>query len=241
MRARVNKDGLCEIKIVANGRSPAERLARNSVHEVWIRKYILAHPKRLGFAKVDGPHKTGPDFRVQTRGKWYLAEAEIDWKRYMHHRHHKDPRFAEVRFLIVLSESKPSPREAAALPPEILPIDREHFGGWFAKASAAYWREHQPGEKLTARVNLIAGAMQEHWLSLCPDSDRPMATCPECNSCPYFGDGTAGEALGFFQRLATDYALAHCARPGAERGDEIDLAKVREGELRRIVEAHGPF
>ena len=241
VRARIGNDGLCEINIVANGRSPAERLARNDVHEIWVHKYIVAHPKRLGFAKVEGPHDTGPDFRVQKRAKWYLAEAEIDWKRYIHHKHHNDPRFAEVRFLIVLSDSKPSAREAAALPPEILPIDREHFGPWFAKASTEYGREHQPGEKLTARVNLIAGAMQEHWLTLCPDRDREMATCPDCNSCPYFGNGMAGEAAVLFQRLATDYAIAHCARQDAEAGNEFDLSRVREVDLRRIVETHGPF
>jgi hypothetical protein len=241
VRSRVNNDGLCEIKIIANGRSPAERLARNAVHEIWVQKYIVAHPKRLGFAKVDGPHDTGPDFRVQHRGKWHLAEAEVDWKRYLRHKHNNNPAFAAVRFLIVLSESMPSPRELAALPPKIVRINRAHFGEWFAKASTDYGREHQPGEKLTARVHLIAGAMQEHWIRLCPDADRQMATCPDCNSCPYFGNSTTGQALGFFQRLATDYAVAQCARPDAEPGKEFDLGKVSEAELRRIVEARGPF
>lgn len=240
IRARVNDEGLFELETIVGGRSPAERLARNDVYEVLVHKYIVAHHKRLGFTKIEGPRNVGPDFRVQHRGNWHLAEAEIDWKRYLHHKHHKSPAFATVRFLIVLSESMPSPRESAALP-KIVRIDRAHFGKCYANACADYARKHQRGEKLTARVNLIAGAMQEHWVKICPDAGRQIATCPDCNSCPYFGDGNAGEAVGVFQRLAIDFAFAHCVRPNGAPGNEIDLAKVREAELRRRVESSGLF
>jgi hypothetical protein len=240
VRAHVNDEGLSELGIIGGGRSPPERLVRNDVYEVWMHKYIIAHHKRLGFRKVEGPRNVGPDFRVQHRGKWHLAEAEIDWRRYLHHTHHTSPAFAAVRFLIVLSESMPSARDSVALP-KIVGIDRAHFGEWYARACGEYARKHQPGEKLTARVNLIAGAMQEHWVRICPDAGRQMASCPDCNSCRYFGDGTAGEAVGVFQRLATDFAFAHCVRPDAAPGNEIDLAKVREADLRRHVEAHAPF
>jgi hypothetical protein len=32
-----------------------------------------------------------------------------------------------------------------------------------------------------------------------------MACCPQCNSCPYFGQGTAGEATEVFEALAFQF------------------------------------
>jgi hypothetical protein len=220
------------------GRGPAERLAKNHVLEWWVQKYISAHHERLGFAEVEGPNDVGPDFRVKHDGKWYWAEAEIRWRGYLAHKHHENPAFNETHFLIVLSDDQPAAKHLPLLPPKIVWIDRLHFGEWYASACADYAKSHQPGSKITMRCRLIAGAMNEHWLTICPDTDREMASCPDCNSCAYFD--RPFEAANIFWRMATDYAFSRCLSDDPTPGNEIDLTKVSEPELREFVEANWP-
>ncbi len=46
--------------------------------------------------------------------------------------------------------------------------------------------------------------MQEHWTTICYDVEREMSTCPDCDSCAYFGEGMFGEATPFFLRFGRE-------------------------------------
>ena len=111
---------------------------------------------------------------------------------------------------------------------------------WFEDACAQYAREHQPQSKLHARLHIIAGAMQGHWVEICPDRDRSMAACPDCDNCPYFGEGSFHEAAPAFIGLATIFAERHCKRRTKDAGNRYNLDKIDQAKLEAFVEKHAP-
>jgi hypothetical protein len=38
------------------------------------------------------------------------------------------------------------------------------------------------------RIGLVAGSMQKHWMRICRDKNRDIATCPNSDACAYFGE-----------------------------------------------------
>jgi hypothetical protein len=240
IRSKINSEGLHELSIISNGLSSRERAARNDVKEWWLVQYVLKHHRRLGFSAVEGPFETGPDLRVKYRRTWSMAEVEKGWQDYLRHKHHLNERFDACRFLIVLADEKPSATVIAKLPPRVIHIDRSHFANWFEDACAQYAREHQPQSKLYARLHIIAGAMQGHWVEICPDRDRSMAVCPDCDNCPYFGEGSFHEATPAFIGLAAMFAERHCKRKTKDAGNRYDLDKIDEAKLKAFVEQHTP-
>ena len=90
VRAEMDAEGNFKFTMIGEEAPPADKLKKNKLNEWWIHQYILAHHKRLGFSHVEGPNNVCPDFRVKHKGVWHLAEAELDWKRYVRHKHHKN-------------------------------------------------------------------------------------------------------------------------------------------------------
>jgi hypothetical protein len=187
----------------------------------------------LGFSKVGGPYGRGPDFRVSRKRRWAFAEVEIRWRNYLQHGHHLNPEFDRVEYLILLFPDALPAEVVPKLPPQIIHIDREHFLTWFQAESEQEGRKH----KNTARVEVLAGAMQEHWITICSDASRQMSTCPNCDDCPYFGEGIGGEASPFFHDLAARFIVTHAMTDTAE----ADLKKIKPAALRQFLNENSPL
>jgi hypothetical protein len=200
------------------------RLRRNG-----LRQYVKENYKRLGFVKIEGPYQQGPDFRLSTKKRWAWAEVETDWRNYRKHGHHLDPDFDRAKYLILLSAEDPSPDKLRGLPSQIIHIDQEHFLSWFKVAVSG-------PQMQDLRVGLVAGFMQQHWVGICGDRDRDMATCPNCDACAYFGEGIFGEARPFFRALAVRFIALHALT----EHQELDLRATSRAALQRFVEKNPP-
>jgi hypothetical protein len=224
-----HEDGIVELRPEP---SPAEQLNADALKERWAQRYLKEEFICLGFTKVDGPFNRGPDYRVLHKRRWLWAEVETRWKNYLRHGHHENPAFDGVEFLILLSAETPPPDALGHLPPRIVHINRQHFLGWYERAAAP----ELLGREFGARVAIVAGAMQQHWTTICSDIDRDMATCPACDSCAYFGDGGFGEATPFYQDMAAKFLISI----GLTDTGRADLGKIKTAPLRRFVEKHPP-
>ena len=206
----------------------AARLENEEFEEKWAQQYLKENYAKFGFEKIEGPFSKGPDFRVMVKRRWHWAEVEVRWQNYLKHKHHLSRDFENVEFLILLSSVLPTGAQRDSLPRQVRHIDHTHFAPWFEVAFIP--------EKNKLRVTAVSGMMQKHWLSICPDVERDMATCPECSDCAYFGEGITNESGPFFEGLANDFLTANaCARSG-----EFDLRKINPGTLLNFVEEHPP-
>jgi hypothetical protein len=240
VRSKIDSEGLHELSIISDRVSPRERVARDDLREWWLVRYVLKHHRRLGFSAVKGPFETGPDLRVKHGPKWSMAEVEIGWRNYIRHKHHLNERFDDCRFLIVLADARPPTNSIRYLPPKVIYIDRAHFTNWFEIACAQYARMHQPSSQLHARLHVISAAMKSHWDEICPDRDRSMAVCPDCDSCPYFGEGSFNEATPAFTSLAAIFAEKHCKRRTKDAGNRWNLERIDKARLNEFLEQHLP-
>lgn len=209
------------------------QVAVDELRERWAQRYVTEHHRQLGFAKVRGPYGQGPDFEVYYKKKWHWAEVETRWQNYIKHQHHLSPAFRETKYLILLNTVNPPAAARGKLPPEVVHIDPEHFRKWYPAASLA----ERIAERNSHRIDILAGEMQDHWVTICSDKDRDMAVCPDCDSCPYFGEGIGGEAGPHFQKLAAPFM----ARFALTETLEANLKKVREEDLQRFVEINPPI
>jgi len=98
--------------------------------------------------------------------------------------------------------AKPTP------PPQIIHIDIEHFLDWFEVAS----QSERIGERNSIRIDVIAGDMQDHWVTICRDTDRDMAACPDCDGLSLFrrggfrrGAATLSQTGGLFHGPTCDH------------------------------------
>jgi hypothetical protein len=212
--------------------------SRNKIRESWVQQYVLDEFKSFGFDGAEGPRKKGPDLWVYVGRRRFDAEIEIDWKCYLDHKHHLNDDFLNVEYLIVLSERNPPKVKWKNLPPQILHIDRVHFRRWLRARSEKETQLTQPLVQLNTRMSIIANEMQEHWVTrACPDKNRSMAACPDCNNCVHFGDGTS-EATHYFQELAMRFISRTNTKSGA--ANTISLTQVEAMQLRAFVERHAP-
>jgi len=229
LRTKRQPGGALEIQSLP---TPAERLASEKLEEVWAQRYVEEEFKRLGFSKIDGPYRTGPDFRVSRNRRWAFAEVETRWRNYLLHGHPANRDFDQVEYLILLSGEAPPAAAGRKLPPHIMHIDREHFLAWFQPK----WEQESRKHKNEVRLEAVAGAMHEHWTTICSDADRQMSTCPHCNECPYFGEGIGGEASPFFRDLAARFIGTHAMTGSCE----ADLKKIKPASLRKYVSDNPP-
>ncbi len=172
-----------------------KRAKSSDIREYWIQKYIKDNYAKLGFSKIEGPFKVGPDFKGIYKGKKVVVEAERDYQSYISHKHHEDKRFKEVSILIVLNPSKPPKGIKNKLPKTIIFINVDDFVEWWRPRV----RDYAKTKRIQKLIELIVGEFQKRFVRDCGDKDRDMSACPECDLCPYFGEGTAYEASSMFQ------------------------------------------
>lgn len=139
--------------------------------------------KYEGISDVEGPFGTGPDFKGKIQGREVMIEVERDCSCYLKHRHHLDSRFDKVELLVVLNPTEPKSMEG--VPQNILFINIPDFVEWFKPKARDYAIQKQRMKV----VDCIAGYFKKLYFHECWDKERDMAVCPNCELCPYFGEG----------------------------------------------------
>jgi hypothetical protein len=189
-------------------RSARQRVSALDIPEFWVQEYLRRDPARFGFDQVEGPFSRGPDFRARIGRRSVWVEVETRYRCYVEHLHHLNPAFDDVEILVVLQGGDPSVKVARHLPRRILHVDPKHFAAWYRRASRK-WNGARPSPSHWAAAGeWIAGEFQRRWLGTCDDKDRDMAVCPDCDSCPYFGEGM-GEARRAFLTMAARWLALH--------------------------------
>jgi len=190
-----------EIKEMLPRKSGYERAESSDIREYWIQEYVKDNYAKLGFSELEGPFEVGPDFKGVYKGKKVIVEAERDYQSYISHKHHEDERFKEVSILIVLNPSMPSKDIKDKLPKTIICINIDDFVEWWRPKARAYAKT----KRIQRLIDMIAGEFQKRFVKVCDDKNRDMSTCPECDLCPYFGEGTAYDASLMFQEMALKF------------------------------------
>jgi len=170
-----------------------ERVVREDIFEYWAQQFFKEHFKDYKFKNVKGPFDVGPDF---TTSNGIGIEIERGWKNYIAHKHHLDKRFSNVKYLVVLSPHIPPDSKRQLLPPEIIHLDINKFVPWYRTKAMEYAenkKKEQEEQKLSLILELIKGQFYRRYLEICPDKERDMAICPDCELCAYkpeydFGD-----------------------------------------------------
>jgi hypothetical protein len=183
-------------------------------HEHWVQQYVKENFEHLGFDHIEGPYSQGPDYRARPRGTEALVEVEVEvrFRNYVKHGHHESRAFSKVGILIVLEEGEPPDDIRPHLPAKIIHVDRQHFVAWYENANRDYdYRRPEIQGVLQQRAPLavIAGGFHGRWVEVCPHKERDMASCPDCDGCPYFGNGEPGEAGDVFLEMAIAFAESH--------------------------------
>lgn len=220
------KNGI-EIRSASSRKSGHERARNSDIREYWIQEYIKENHTKLGFSKIEGPFDIGPDFKGVYKGKKSIIEAERDFQSFIEHEHHEDERFKEVNILIVLNPLQPTKEIKSKLPKTIIYIDIDDFIQWWRPKARTYSKT----KKIQSLINLIAEEFQRRFVSECCDIERDMSTCPECDLCPYFGEGTAYEASSIFQKMALKF-MAIYKYPITS--DDFKIADIKPSEINKF-------
>jgi len=208
----------------------AKEVAKRRMHpkEYWLQQYVRERFRTLGFAAVEGPFDTGPDFRVRIGKKWAWAEVETTWRHYLEHGHPKQPRFRDVAFLITLDETiSGSTPELAQLPKRHVRVKLSVFQRWYRPRGRVY-RERKIRH---AKLLILSREFHSRFLVACPETEGDMAACPSCHLCPYFPDEASSRGTAVFMILALMFV-------GKRSLDGLRLATVRSADLDRFFRKH---
>jgi hypothetical protein len=176
------------------------RALDGDVYEVWAQHYVLHKHNKLGITDITGPFGKGPDFHGVYKGKRVQIEVERTPEQYLAHGHHKDPAFRKVSVLIVLVGCVSPARDGGFLPKTILHIDCKDFARW----ALPQMKKAEAVQLLNAiDESLRQEYMQKHFV-LCGEKEREMAACPECDLCPYFGEGTDMDPASYLTYKASN-------------------------------------
>ena len=182
-----------------------QRAQTSDIREYWIQMYVKENHEKLGFSRLEGPFESGPDFRGVYRNRNAVVEVERDYQSFIQHRHHLDTAFSKVNVLIVLTPSDPPTDVREKLPKNIVYIDVADFVEWFRPKAKGY-----AYTKRTQRmIDLVAGEFRRRYMSQCQEKERDMSTCPDCDLCPYFGEGTYSEARFVFREMAVEFIVLY--------------------------------
>jgi hypothetical protein len=213
----------------------AERVRELRVIEWWLQQYVEHNHRKLGFIEVEGPFDAGPDFIVILKnGRRVETEVEVRWKNYVQHKHHTNPRFAKVGIIIALESDNPSPEIRKLLPKKLIRVDKRDFTKWYRAAARAYARKKEkerPARVAMAKIRNVAGEFHSRYVSSCGDKERDMAVCPDCDTCPYFGE--PGEASQTFLELAAKFLRWH----GVKDVRRLKLADIKPGDFDRFLDS----
>lgn len=204
-----------------------ERVVREDILEYWAQQFFKEHFGDYKFKNVKGPFDVGPDF---TTSNGVGIEIERGWKNYIAHKHHLDERFLNVKYLVVLSPHSPPEAKRQLLPPEIIHLDVNKFVPWYRLKAMEYSetkKEEQEEQKLSLILELIKGQFYARYLEICPDKDRDMANCPDCESCAYTPEYD-------FLNLALEFTI-HFDYPIWEKG--FSLGDIKTNDLDEFFES----
>lgn len=149
--------------------------------EFWLQAYVESNYQKLGFTAISEPRGSGPDFIAAIDGKEVLVEVETSWQNYLNHKHHLDPRWNDVEILIVLGP-EPVPADNDNLPKRVIYVDQDDFDRWFEPRR----KKANENKKNKTIFKMIGEEFWRRFRHDCNDKDRDMATCDECDYCPYF-------------------------------------------------------
>jgi hypothetical protein len=164
----------------------------------------------------------GADFEGFYQGKRVKIEIEKSTKEYLQHGHGAG--FADIVVVLL-------PRGPKIEGVKVVKLDLEHFIKWWWPRAGWYkhWKE------AWERLDWVAKAFASEFRANCPDKEREMATCPECDLCPYFAGHIEDDELRRFLRIqydqvgaASEYFRALAARHLKKMGL---LEKVLSGEV----------
>ena len=112
------------------GRNPFRHLV-----EHWYQQYVLKHHQEFGFSSLEGPFKTGPDFKGVLKGSCVTVEVEREYVAYRQHGH------KGIDVLIVGVIDPPHPAMIEFLPPFIMNLDPQVVMDWSKPFRDAYKSE----------------------------------------------------------------------------------------------------
>jgi len=178
-----------------------KRVQNKDIREYWIQQYVKNNYEKIGFSKIEGPFEIGPDFKGIYKGKKVIIEVERDWNSYLSHGHDKDERFRNVDFLIVLNHDKPFGKVRRNLPKRIVYIDIDDFIKWWVPELERYTKK----KKIQGFIDMISNEFHRRFIKNCTNKDKDLSTCPDCNSCAYFGKGEFFEAKIVFKKFTLKF------------------------------------
>ena len=103
--------------------------------EHWYQLYVQKHPDEFGLTSLQGPFKSGADFKGILNGRNLSVEIEKDYVSYLYHGH---PRFD---VLIVGVLDPPHPDMLPLLPPVIMHLDPQKVMDWSKPMRSEYMTE----------------------------------------------------------------------------------------------------
>jgi len=206
------------------GADPEDRARKSDIKEYWIQQYFKEnYHSYSGFSDLEGPFDTGPDFRGKINGEETYIEIERDCSCYLKHKHHLDKRFDKVSALVVLSRYDKD-EELEPLPKYIVYLDIPDFVQWFKPRAKEYAIKKQQMHV----VNRLGNYFKTLYVKDCSDKERDMAVCPNCELCPYFGEGM-GEGWTAFQEIAGAFIAFNGIGKSIE--EKFDIGKMDPNAL----------
>jgi hypothetical protein len=192
------------------------------VREYWVQRYVKENAKKLKFSRL-AQHRTGPDFTGFYRGKRVRIEVEVKKENFILHKH--GPGWADM--LIVLSPEGPEIKGM-----KTIYLDLKDFVRWWWPRSGGL----EVLNSIELRLDQIASAFAYFFQEGCNDKERDMATCPNCNSCPYFGGWIEDDELS--RVIDTPYDLPGAAREYF-RANAVHYLK-KNGLLEKVLSGEIP-
>jgi hypothetical protein len=232
-----------KIKEMPPRKSGRERAEKGDIREYWIQEYVKDNNVKLGFSKIEGPFDVGPDFKGVYKGKRVIVEAERDCQSFIQHKHHEDERFKEVSILIVLNPSEPPKEIKDKLPKTIIYINIDDFVEWWRPKARAYAKRKRTQNIIDRIASEFQNMVVEMRNAYCPYQDHDMATCPDCDVCPYFeGPGLLGEGeydITEISDICHRMALEFIARyKYSITSDNFELADIHPFEIKKFFREH---
>jgi hypothetical protein len=224
----------------------AELVRKGRIAEIVVQDYFAAHYQRYGFAEIQGPYTSGPDFEVRMGRKWADAELETRWRHYLKDKHHTSKAFSDVRYLIVLGEDDP-PTGTAGLPETIVHIDTRHFLRWLKltqRKAVNQIRKHQARQVLRLKLWFLVAEFHARWLKVCLYKNRkpgpPKNQQCLCRAILPIQDWAPCHIPWFDSLQGPSYLfrLAHGFLRSREGGEQSFLSEITSQELDAFFNKH---
>ena len=182
------------------GRNPFRHLV-----EHWYQQYVLKHHQEFGFSSLEGPFKTGPDFKGVLKGSCVTVEVEREYLAYRQHGH------KGMDVLIVGVVEPPHPAMIEFLPPVIMNVDPQVVMDWSKPFRDAYKAEMEKRRGLLPqqleRVRANLGYVKAFRIK----RERVEFALKESMRCECGGQMIEDNDLGSFQEMSEGQLADHFA------------------------------